>query len=434
MTYMTSIREKSQNRESDDKIANPSSDVEGSRKYFNNQSSSAFKKENEQPSEREKLQQQVTIKILKEIPEMQQFEENLSDKLSDNELQKTPQESIQEPEPEKPTKILLELDKFLKTRCGYEGRNIEIEARRFIIFCRAIISKPKLLLVYEESLIFGYGVAENLNTLGSKLPDTTILVILANTDAILLYDQIVFMDNGMILEKGDPHDLLRKKESFLSRFLKETDGARLSLLKEEVEEQYSKTSGCITGKDSAMSPPFIRSPIHSPRKQLIPGRRGEHPSLSILDKYLTKHKNHQSDLNKPIIDTPKRVRTEYRKETFGPDCPPASKVQTEKLKSPIVHLDSISERHQVPPVFTCRPSKLRKPKEGRILSSRRGNTMQFIQMTSNSQKTISNKATSHQHTTELPVIPSFDQSDSHSLKLADFKPLKNPFRGKQPDS
>ncbi len=424
---MTSIKEKTPNKDSEDKGVNPSSEVDGSRKYFNNQSSSAFKKENEQPSEREKLQQQVTIRILKEIPELQQHEENVSEKLSDKEPGMSHRDSIQEPEPEKPTKILLELDKFLKTRCGYEGRNIEIEARRFIIFCRAIISKPKLLLVYEESLIFGHGVAENLNTLGLKLPDTTILVILANTDAILLYDQIIFMDNGIILEKGDPHDLLRKKDSFLSRFLKETDGARLSLLKEEAEEQYSKTSGCITGKDSAMSPPFMHSPP-SPRKRLVQGKRNDYPSLGILDKYATNNKLHHNDLTKPMTNSPKRVRANYRNDTFGPELLPPSQQQ----KSPLVHSDSLSEQHKTPAVFNCRPSKFKKAKEGRILSlTRRGDTMQFIQMTSHSQMSNSNKAINHQPTTELPVLSS---SDAHSLHLPDCKPLKNPFRGKQSDS
>ena len=125
--------------------------------------------------------------------------------------------------------------RFLNTKTGMGGSSVSLEARKAVIFCRAVLDQPRLLLAFEESLSFGQGVEWNLKFLSQSLPETTILVITKDSRNLFFYDSIVFMDAGRVLDKGNPLNLVRNTESYLSRYLKETDTHGLLFLRERLK-------------------------------------------------------------------------------------------------------------------------------------------------------------------------------------------------------
>ena len=125
---------------------------------------------------------------------------------------------------------------FLDKTVSFGGKNLEKDVRKLINFARAIITKPRLLLVYEESLNFGDGIDHNLEILSGELKESTIICITKSNRNLLFYDKLLFFDAGKILEKGNPKILISQRNSFLHRYLSEVDPSSLEYLQEKKVE------------------------------------------------------------------------------------------------------------------------------------------------------------------------------------------------------
>ena len=149
----------------------------------------------------------------------------------------------------------IQIAKFLESRVTFEGKNIPLPAQKLLMVSRAILSSPKILLVYEDSLDFGKGISVNLETLYRALPESTVLCILKDNSNLLHYDKIVFIDAGKVLEKGNPKLLLKDKQSYLFRFLKETDSEVLAYQLEYMKslESAEKSKSKIDLNDQAQN-------------------------------------------------------------------------------------------------------------------------------------------------------------------------------------
>ena len=162
-------------------------------------------------------------------------------------------EDLSDPPPEQDVELEAELNEFLRLECLFEGKNFSNDIRKAVIICRAIFTNPKILLIYEDALDIGQGVSKNLRTLCDKLPETAIICITKNASNLLLYDRLFFMDAGKLIEKGDPFDLLKQPNSYIHRFLNQTDANTLLKLQQELPNfsRPARSLSCITGKDSA---------------------------------------------------------------------------------------------------------------------------------------------------------------------------------------
>ena len=132
------------------------------------------------------------------------------------------------------------LDRFLEVQANFEGKNLSHEIKRFVLFCRCLLSKPKLLLVFEESLRFGRGVEHNQEVIAKHLPDSTVIAVTKGHAQLLAYDTLIFLDSGKVIEKGNPKDLIKSEQSFLHRFLKETDEEGLEFLVERLQDMEAE--------------------------------------------------------------------------------------------------------------------------------------------------------------------------------------------------
>lgn len=113
--------------------------------------------------------------------------------------------------------------KFLNNIATFNGQNISEDARKLCTVARAIVEQPKLVLLCEQALDFGNGTVENFKTLSKYLPQSTIISITHKTDNIFAYNRVMLLDNGSVIEKGEPKALLASSNSYLLSFMKETD-------------------------------------------------------------------------------------------------------------------------------------------------------------------------------------------------------------------
>lgn len=131
--------------------------------------------------------------------------------------------------------IVPSLGEFLKMRVAFAGQNIEKSIRKMIALTRAILEKPKLILLYEEAINCGYGVAYNIDVLKTRCPESTVMSITRSNRNIHSYDQIILMDGGMIIDQGDPMELISQEQSHFYNYLKETDHETFLQLKRQME-------------------------------------------------------------------------------------------------------------------------------------------------------------------------------------------------------
>ena len=130
------------------------------------------------------------------------------------------------------------IQEFLKSKVGYAGNSLEKPLKKLICFARAILESPKLLLTYEESLEWTSSVEpyEYLDILRKETPNTAVLSITKSNRKLLNYDKIILLDGGMVIDFGDPTELIQNKASNLHAYLKETDFDTYSHLLEELKK------------------------------------------------------------------------------------------------------------------------------------------------------------------------------------------------------
>ena len=65
--------------------------------------------------------------------------------------------------------------------------------------------------------------------------DSTLITILSTMENIFLYDRVVVLDEGKVVEQGDPNYLLRNKESKLYQRLLQCDISVINKIKNRVK-------------------------------------------------------------------------------------------------------------------------------------------------------------------------------------------------------
>lgn len=149
------------------------------------------------------------IDCLKDLNIEEYFDLNLIDEslsrtigimsdLKDNTLLLTPQDEVC-------INKLTKSERLLEVKINSKGSNLSQGQRQLISIGRAILRKPKILLMDEATA----SIDEKSNLLiqsiiHKKFKETTILTITHRPDTLKTYDTIVYMKDGVILSKGPP--------------------------------------------------------------------------------------------------------------------------------------------------------------------------------------------------------------------------------------
>ncbi|MBB6714062.1 ABC transporter ATP-binding protein [Clostridium gasigenes] len=115
------------------------------------------------------------------------------------------------------------VDKFIESNSngleslvGENGANLSGGQKQRIAIARGIIKKTPLLVLDEGTSAVDMQTAYDIESSLLKINDLTLITIThkMSQELLSLYDKIIFMGNGQIVEIGNFEDLINKKEKF----------------------------------------------------------------------------------------------------------------------------------------------------------------------------------------------------------------------------
>jgi len=103
--------------------------------------------------------------------------------------------------------LIASLPNGIRTRVAEDGANLSLGQRQRIGLARAVLGKPRLLLLDEVDANLDHRAASALRRVLSEYPGTVLLVT-HRLDWVSLADQVWHIDSGQLIESGPPSQLL----------------------------------------------------------------------------------------------------------------------------------------------------------------------------------------------------------------------------------
>lgn len=135
----------------------------------------------------------------------------------------------------------------LSTPVAESGSNLSQGQRQLLCLARALLKKPRVLIMDEATASIDYGTdAKIQDTLrqsaGVGGDGTTVLTIAHRLQTIVDYDKVLVLDKGRLVEYGPPWELLQQEEGWF-RGMCETSGDGEALM--EIAMEAGRTKGLI---------------------------------------------------------------------------------------------------------------------------------------------------------------------------------------------
>lgn len=123
--------------------------------------------------------------------------------------------------------------KFLRSGVEQDGRNFSSAQVKLIQIGRAMLMRPKILLI-DSSFFNVEEIYERLyySLIFKNLSESTIVSILDRFDMVNHFDKVIVLEHGTVVEVGNSNDLLLKSE--------EGPFAQLVRERRTVDEMYLK--------------------------------------------------------------------------------------------------------------------------------------------------------------------------------------------------
>ena len=123
------------------------------------------------------------------------------------------------------------------------GRNLSVGERQLLCFARALLLRPKILVLDEATASVDYETDRLIQvTLRDMFPGTTLLVVAHRLQTIIDLDSVLVMEEGKCVEFNDAATLLDDPESFFSGLCDATGPATNLFLREQAEKARKKRS------------------------------------------------------------------------------------------------------------------------------------------------------------------------------------------------
>lgn len=103
------------------------------------------------------------------------------------------------------------------------GRNFSVGERQLLCLARAVLSKPKVLLLDEATASVDTETDAFIQKMiRSQFEGTTILTVAHRLNTIMDYDKVLVMDDGQVAEFASPKELLENKQGYFSQLVDST--------------------------------------------------------------------------------------------------------------------------------------------------------------------------------------------------------------------
>ena len=105
--------------------------------------------------------------------------------------------------------IVAQLPAGVGTQVGERGDRLSGGQRQIVAIARALLTRPRLLLLDEPSSMIDPGNEQKLISRLRALGDTTIVLVTHRMAMLALVDRLVVMDRGRVVADGKRDDVLR---------------------------------------------------------------------------------------------------------------------------------------------------------------------------------------------------------------------------------
>ena len=115
--------------------------------------------------------------------------------------------------------FIMEMSEGYNTQIGERGASMSGGQKQRIAIARTILAKPKLIVLDEATSALDYETETNVfKNINDAFRNSTIFCITHRIPTVMKADQIIFLKNGFIVEKGTHQELISLKGNYFSLF------------------------------------------------------------------------------------------------------------------------------------------------------------------------------------------------------------------------
>lgn len=131
----------------------------------------------------------------------------------------------------------VDVESALMLPIAESGRNLSVGERQLLCFARALLLRPKVLILDEATASVDYATDRVIQvTLRKMFPGTTMLIVAHRLQTIIDLDAVLVMEEGKCVEYDSAHALLSKPTSFFSGLVDATGPATSESLRKQAAE------------------------------------------------------------------------------------------------------------------------------------------------------------------------------------------------------
>ena len=150
------------------------------------------------------------------------FSGTIRDNISINQENATDEEIINASKIACADNFIMEMSEGYNTQIGERGASMSGGQKQRIAIARTILAKPKLIVLDEATSALDYETETNVfKNINDAFKDSTIFCITHRIPTVMEADQIIFLKNGFIVEKGTHQELISLKGNYFSLFDKQ---------------------------------------------------------------------------------------------------------------------------------------------------------------------------------------------------------------------
>ena len=118
--------------------------------------------------------------------------------------------------------FIMKMSEGYNTKIGERGASISGGQKQRIAIARTILAKPKLIVLDEATSALDYETEANVfNNIDNAFKNSTIFCITHRIPTVMQADQIIFLQNGSIIEKGTHEELIAIEGKYFSLYKKQ---------------------------------------------------------------------------------------------------------------------------------------------------------------------------------------------------------------------
>nr|KAJ3419613.1 Multidrug resistance-associated protein 1 [Polyrhizophydium stewartii] len=133
------------------------------------------------------------------------------------------------------------LDGKLDAAIEENGANLSMGQRQLMCLCKAILAKPKVLIMDEATASVDAEADKRIQeSIETQFAATTVLSIAHRLNTIAAFDRVLVLDGGRIAEFDAPHVLLGRAGSVFGDMVEATGAANAAVIRQIAADHYAK--------------------------------------------------------------------------------------------------------------------------------------------------------------------------------------------------